>query len=184
MSPNDEDPGIPPPQLDALPREIEPPADLERRVVAALRRGGHLAPRARAPRAWMATAAAAAIFAAGVLVGRTAPDPAPEPPAGLAQFLLLLYEPTPLAVADDRDLVAEYGAWARGLARQGRLASAEKLAEASVRLPERAATAAEVEPTGFFVVRAASLDEALEIARGCPHLAHGGEIRVRPVDPT
>jgi hypothetical protein len=33
--------------------------------------------------------------------------------------------------------------------------------------------------TGYFRVRAGSWDEALELARSCPHLAYGGEISVR-----
>jgi hypothetical protein len=37
---------------------------------------------------------------------------------------------------------------------------------------------------GFFLVRAGSLDEAETLARGCPHLRHGGTIAVREVDPT
>jgi hypothetical protein len=40
------------------------------------------------------------------------------------------------------------------------------------------------EPTGFFLVRAGDLAEAERIARDCPHLRHGGEVALRPVDPT
>ena len=78
------------------------------------------------------------------------------------------------------DLTAE-------LARHGQLVVAEKLSAAERRLGvvasgERPVVAAE--PTGFFLIRAGSLDEALAIARRCPHLAHGGEVALRPIDPT
>lgn len=58
-----------------LPREVEPPPELEERVVALLRRRGHLPiplSRRRVPPAWLAGAAAAALalFASGVAVGQ------------------------------------------------------------------------------------------------------------------
>ena len=36
---------------------------------------------------------------------------------------------------------------------------------------------------GYFVIAARDEREALEIARGCPHLRHGGWIVVRPIAP-
>jgi hypothetical protein len=35
---------------------------------------------------------------------------------------------------------------------------------------------------GLFVVSATSDEEALRIARTCPHLSHGGEIELRPIE--
>jgi hypothetical protein len=35
---------------------------------------------------------------------------------------------------------------------------------------------------GLFVVAAPGDEEALRIARSCPHLAHGGEIELRPIE--
>jgi hypothetical protein len=37
-------------------------------------------------------------------------------------------------------------------------------------------------PSGFFMVRAASREDALAIASGCPHLRHGGTVVVRAID--
>jgi hypothetical protein len=76
------------------------------------------------------------------------------------------------------------------LAGRGRLVTAARLSGdgrllaspapgAAIAAADTAATANPV--TGFFVIRAAGLAEAVEIARGCPHLAYGGEISVRPV---
>lgn len=173
--------------LEPLPREIPSPPALEARVLDELRRRGLVAPRRALSTRWWAAAAALVLFTSGLLVGRGLdgarrfpPDPGPE-------FLLLLYEPRPLVGGFEVEArrVAEYGAWAGDLARQGRLVAAEKLADASLRVSATAdGEDSRGEPTGFFLVRAAGLDEALAIARGCPHVAHGGEVRVRPVDPT
>ena len=35
--------------------------------------------------------------------------------------------------------------------------------------------------SGFFVIKAASREEAIAIAKTCPHLRHGGRVAVRPV---
>ena len=37
---------------------------------------------------------------------------------------------------------------------------------------------------GYFVISAGSLDEAVSVAKTCPHAARGGRIVVRPVAPT
>jgi hypothetical protein len=34
---------------------------------------------------------------------------------------------------------------------------------------------------GYFLIRAKDLDEAVELSRDCPILAHGGELEVRPI---
>jgi len=36
---------------------------------------------------------------------------------------------------------------------------------------------------GYVLVKAASLDEATEIAKGCPVLTYGGNVEIRPVMP-
>jgi hypothetical protein len=34
---------------------------------------------------------------------------------------------------------------------------------------------------GFFVISASDFQDALSVARSCPHLRHGGRILVRPI---
>jgi hypothetical protein len=186
------------PELRSLPREAAPPPGLEDHVVAELHRAGLLhAPsgtfRSRFVRVALAAAASALLFLAGWLAGSLRPS-AP-PPAAQPTYALLLRagpdyrEGTP---ADEQQRVKEYGAWARGLHQEGRLVSGEKLNDDARTLIARDGTVAfldEPRPDqgpvqGFFLIRAASLDQALEIARECPHLRHGGIIEVRAIDPT
>jgi hypothetical protein len=100
-------------------------------------------------------------------------------------FLLLLYEDA--GYRDDRpvrEIVAEYGAWADSLRRVGVLVLAEKLTNTHVTLPETkvAGAAPHQVPTGFFVVRAVSVDQAVSLASSSPHLRYGGRILVTAVD--
>ena len=172
--------------LRLLPGEADVPPGLEDRVVGELRVRGLLG--TTASRAWLPRlAAAAAFFVAGLGVGLQASH-APTPRAEASPlYLLLLYGGPGFvegAPADEAARVAEYGAWAGGLRREGRLVSAEKLRDGG-RLLEGAATlAAGAGPQGFFLVRARDLAEAEAIARACPHLRHGGRVAVQAVEPT
>jgi hypothetical protein len=186
------------PELRALPRQTTPPPELEDRVVAELRCAGLLgsAPgsfRSRPVRAALATAAAVALFAAG-WVASTRRQPAPTPQAQPTYALLLRAGPDyrPTTGEEEQQLIKEYRAWARGLHQDGLLTSGEKLNDETRTLISRQGTVTLLEPPaaeqgslqGFFLIRAGSLEQALEIARSCPHLRHGGVIEVRPIDPT
>ena len=169
---------------------LEPPAGLEERVVGTLRARGLLRGtdgrprRSLAPRwAWpVAIAAGLLLFVGGFALGRR---PAAAPGAGLNQYTLLLYEGpgfNPAGTAEPA-LVKEYTAWAGELAGRGRLVGGEKLGAEAWSLGNDAG-AATAGPTGYFVIAAQDRDEALAIARTCPHLRHGGTVSVRPIEPT
>lgn len=198
-------------ELGNLPEELEPPPELERRVLGALRERGLVisgeappAPgraaatrqplRRRAPR-WAALAAACLIaFTAGwfgrALVLETAPTATDDRP----RFLLLLSEPRgggELAPNELAARVEEYRAWAHGLARRGLLEGADRLEPRAIRLDgaagdeasvtRGAASETPVTISGFFLIRAGDLGEARRLAETCPHLRHGGRVTVRPI---
>lgn len=84
---------------------------------------------------------------------------------------------------------AEYWGWATDLAERGVLIAAGDLAWDPVRRIDAAGgmamyTEAIQDPNyvvGMFTVRADSYEEALELARECPHLRFGGSVTVRQV---
>jgi hypothetical protein len=158
-----------------------PPAALEGRVVRALRARGLLRPLALRRRSWLAwLAACAACLAIGFAGGRRN-EPAHRGP----RFVLLLEEPTAhiLGPEEEAQRVIEYSAWARAQRSAGHLLEGEKLEDGVVRLEgARVTTLPSTDgPRGYFVVAAPSLERALEIARSCPHLRHGGRIAVRRI---
>jgi len=175
--------------LENLPRSAEPPAELEDRVVDALRQRGLVRGGSSRRPPWWGLAAACLVAAAVGWIGRGVVPPllAPEPDG--EEFLLLLAEPLPLRSAPSLpEMVEEYRSWAAALAEQGKMIAAARLAPEGrmlaspapgdvVESPERNPSAA----TGFFVVRAASQKEAVAMAASCPHLAYGGEIHIRPI---
>jgi hypothetical protein len=179
--------------FDRLPREAAPPAALEEAAVAALRARGLLRSRtaARPLAIAIALAASVALFVAGLQVGRRE---AGAPPAAAAQYMLLLYEGPEYrqpARGHEAERVREYSAWAGERAARGELVAGEKLrddgdviigSDGAVRTAPPAAGSARL--AGFFVIRTSGADRALEIARGCPHVRHGGSIVIREIEPT
>lgn len=188
MSEHDES-GAPDKKLLAgLARERDPGPEVEERIVSALRGRGLIRTPGMRSRSWSrpaAAAAALALFAAGLGVGRNLASRAVAPPAEprFALFLLRGAERVPQQANEEAARVAEYRAWARGLAGTGRFVSGEKLEDEAERLggPEAGAPNPAEEIRGFFVISARNLGEALAIARKCPHLRHGGRILLRPI---
>jgi hypothetical protein len=176
-------------ELENLPNEIEPPAALEERLVGQLKREGLIeASSSKGMSPWLM--AAACLVAA--LIGWTARGFQPAA-AGVgaegSSFLILLSEPEPLQTSKPMaELVAEYGAWAGGLAEENRLVAAGHLTPERMRLASIRSPSSE-EPsqldldtlTGFFVVRADDLAQAAKIAESSPHIGYGGEIAVRAI---
>jgi hypothetical protein len=172
------------PGLHELPRSIQPDPALEDRVVAALRANNLLGKRDPARRHWRA-AAAAALFVVGLAAGYwsgTNAAPAVAAPSGPVFALLLYGEPSIEGGATEAQLVEEYGRWAIAIREAGHYITGERLNETTrtigAPLPESAPV------RGFFLVSAANLEQALALARSCPHARRGGQIIVRPVDPT
>jgi hypothetical protein len=89
-------------------------------------------------------------------------------------------------------VMAEYQAWGQRLAAEGRLVASHKLTEEGGR--QVAKRGSEILVTdgpfaeakevlgGYYIVKAASYDEAVEIAKAGPHLRYNGRIEVRKVD--
>jgi hypothetical protein len=167
------------PVLHALARELPPPPHLEEVVVRRLRAAGLLRTGNRVR--WVAAVAAAAIlFAGGVLTGRL--WTADVSPPGGERYLLLLYGAETGTPEAEASRVAEYAAWARAEAAAGRLLAGERLGSETVVLRGDAGPdVSSAAPSGFFLIRAGSRAEAEATARRCPHLRHGGTVIVTPV---
>lgn len=110
---------------------------------------------------------------------------APAIASGNSEFMLLI-RATGMEQAPPNDqLVAEYGQWARDLAAEGRLVSADEFATRSAWVSDVPRSLEERERApieGFFLVRARDYDEAVALARGHPHVGYGGTIEVRAIN--
>ena len=181
-----------------LSREKMPPPFLEEQVVARLRAANFI----RRPRSARfgdygrlaaAVAFALILFAGGAFVGsrviakrisnRDRPD-----------YMLIVRANSPTTAAtseaEQKQRVNEYTAWARNLENSGQLLSGEELSPDAIRLlPQNASNAVsqesvkigEGEVDGYFLLAARSQEQAIAIARTCPHLRHGGAVELREI---
>ena len=109
------------------------------------------------------------------------------------QYLLLLHEDPSAQTqspAEMQSVLAEYSAWAGKMAAEGRLVDGQKLTDDGGRIVTSAtavdgpyAEAKEV-LAGLFVVNAETYEEAVGLARDCPHLRYGTRVEVREIQLT
>jgi len=174
--------------LESLKREELPPSAVEGRVIETLWRRGEIRQRGRNGSRAALAAAAVVFFATGMAVGRgTRPSGAADARPHFVLFLQPLPEEAAAGATHDSSRVAEYRAWAVRLRESGRDVHGEKL-----RAGFRVAGSAPSEPGafsnesvgGYFVISAHDYDDALAVARDCPHARHGGTIVVRAIEPT
>jgi hypothetical protein len=172
-----------PADLAALPREMPPPRDLEAQTVAALRSARLLDRGWRQRVTILRLAAAVVLFVGGVILGRVTTLADRPDEDRVPQYILLLHGgPTGLSDEEEAAVVREYGQWAIGLRREGRSVTGERLGDASASVPPLDRPAPDLR--GYFVISAASLEDAVAVARRCPHARRGGQVIVRPIDPT
>ena len=111
-------------------------------------------------------------------------------------FMLLLHDSTTgfedISPEDIQNIIAEYVAWRDEIESQGRLIGGEKLADEwgrnltmdgdGIRVTDGPFAEAKEMLGGYFAIKAAHYDEAVKIARTCPHLKYGGRIELRKID--
>ena len=184
-------------QFEGLPKRISPPGELEEKIMKRLKEEG-LVNSDEKQNKWgvfrlaVASAVAVLILILGVAVGsywQTVP-------ADLAndqtpQFLLLLRSDSQggekLSKEEVGERVKEYTAWASQINEKGQLINAEKLKSKTGVLDETkkiksAANQTDSLVVGFYLVKADSYEQAVSIAKDCPHLKYGGEVEVREID--
>lgn len=114
----------------------------------------------------------------------------------MPKYMLLLHD-NPASfrnVSPDemQKIVEKYIAWGKKLREAGIIQSSDKLTDEPGRVMRR--TDGQVRVTdgpyseskevlgGYYIIEAASYDNAVEHARSCPHLDYGGTIEVREVE--
>jgi hypothetical protein len=109
----------------------------------------------------------------------------------MAQFILLIrggdngYET--MSPEEAQAVVQRYIDWGTQLREQGRYVGADELSSegAVVRGPSTVIDGPYAETKegigGYYIVEAADMDQACEIAKGCPVLQHNGAVEVRRI---
>lgn len=118
----------------------------------------------------------------------------------MSQFLVLLYDSpaalerfSRLSPEEMQACIEQYVAWSERLAAEGRLVATEKLRDGTGRVLRGRGGApvvtdgpfAETKEVigGYFLIRAANYDDAVDVVRSCPHLEWDGTVEVREIEP-
>lgn len=182
-----------------LTKEQMPPSFLEEQIVEKLKAADVI----RSPRlGWLpgyqkigvAFALSLAIFVTGAIVGARRVS-APPKKSDSPEFMLILRMSRPEMEAqtpeEELQRVKEYSAWARDLERRGLLTGGEKLKDEGrflsqvkegATVAETPSRAAEGAIAGYFLMPASDYDQAVTVARTCPHLKHGGTVEIRQIE--
>lgn len=114
----------------------------------------------------------------------------------MPSFMLLLHgEPDSFGTMGPEDFqraIERYRAWSLGLQESGHYVASDKLVDGEGRVLRKVRDTVRVTDGpfaeskevvgGYFAITAADYDEAVELARDCPHLEYGGSIEVRAID--
>jgi hypothetical protein len=113
----------------------------------------------------------------------------------MPDFMLLLHTPPEggkFSPEDLQNVIQRYATWSKGLSASGRLVGGHKLRDAEGRVLKKQSDKttvtdgpyAELKEVvgGYFHITADHYDEAVQIARECPHLDYGGTIEVRSIE--
>ena len=109
----------------------------------------------------------------------------------MADYLMLIRngEFADFSPEEIQGIIQKFSNWATRLREQGKLKDASKLADGGVVIKSNGGNIVDGPFTetkdaigGFFLVEAADLAEATELARECPGLEYGDWVEVRPID--
>jgi len=116
----------------------------------------------------------------------------------MPEYILLLNQPEAkfdhLSPEEIQSLIAKYSAWRDGLIKRNLLCGGNKLVDRTNRIlrtengkvlvTEGPFSESQEILGGYFIVEAPNYDEAVAIARTCPHLIDGQSIELRQIDIT
>ncbi len=114
----------------------------------------------------------------------------------MSKYILFLHERTTvdetMSPEEIQSVIREYGAWSQEKSAAGRVLGGQKLTDdagrvlsgfdGSLTVTDGPLAEAKEVIGGFFEIEAATYDEAVDLARSCPHLKFGGTIELRQID--
>ena len=170
--------------FDQLEKELQPPAYLEEQLVNQLKFEGHIKENTmnKTGRILMGMAASILLFLGGTWFGQSSSDQitiAPE-----LGYLLLLHEDDRFTPGDPMEMFEEYGTWMENTSARGVKITGQELVNEAVLVRQGAPNVsqgadAEIRTTGYFILEANSLEEAIAVAQENPHVKYGGTVEVK-----
>lgn len=162
-----------------LPKENIPPKLLEDNTIKALKSKRLIMNSNLFIKYWRPVAAAILFFVIGHLSASWLTDQNQAQIAKSSKFILMLHEDDNFR--GNNELSEEYFQWLLDIRDQKRYITGEELGYDASWLEDKNEVSGTDRVTGFFILEAANMDEAVEISKTSPHLKYGGRIEVREI---
>lgn len=167
-----------------LSKEKKPPYALEKKLLNKLKDEGLIIRnKTRIYIKWAASIAASALlFISGVFYEKASQSKELEVDAKLG-YLLLLREDDGFTPGEPMNMFNEYRNWMISTLEQGVKIKGQELKDESINVDKSGTSDLAVlqeRTTGYFILEAESLEQAVLIAQENPHIKYGGIIEVKP----
>lgn len=109
----------------------------------------------------------------------------------MPQFMLLIHDGhwTSLSPEQMQEIIQKFGGWVEQMREAGVYGEGKKLKETgrivssqNGKLIDGPFAETKENIGGYFLITTDTIEQAVEIAKGCPSFEHGGRVEVRPVD--
>jgi hypothetical protein len=170
--------------FDQLETELQPPKHLEDQLVNQLKFEGHIKENKmnNIGRIMIGIAASVLLFLSGTWYGQSSSDQiviAPE-----MGYMLLLHEDDRFTPGDPMEMFEEYAAWMENTFARGVKITGQELVNEAVLVRQGEPNESqdgetEIRTTGYFILEASSLEEAIAVAEENPHVKYGGIVEVK-----
>lgn len=168
-----------------LAREENPPRQLEKKIITRLKEEGQIKSSGTMPiyLRWVAAVAAALLFFISGMYYEKSTQPPMTAIDASKGYILILHEDERFQSGEPMEMFEEYRQWMENTMKRGVKISGQELKEEAVlvsRSEVEEQSDARERTTGYFVLEADSLEEAVQVARDNPHIKYGGTIEVKP----
>ena len=168
-----------------LPKEKVPPQALEKKVINKLHNDGLL--KGKHDRTiylkWVASIAASILlFTCGILFERLGKSSESEIDSRKG-YILLLHEDNHFTPGEPMEMFNEYKKWMISTTQKGIKIKGQELKDESVNVDKSGISDLSIHEertTGYFILEAETLEQAIHIAQDNPHIKYGGAIEVKP----
>lgn len=170
--------------FDALKRENTPPLHLEDKIIDQLSKNNLIKTNQRADKHWIgwigAIAASLIMFYLGTLYHQpNNSNMTIEPTKG---YMLILHEDETFTPGEPMDMFNEYKAWMENTFEKGVKITGQELKNEAIIVDQAGERIEDIanRTTGYFILEANSLEDAVSVAKANPHVKYGGSIEVKP----
>ncbi len=170
-------------RFDQLPREKEPPKKMEKFLLHRLDEEGLLTRKSKKQVyvKWaISVAASLLLFVSGIFYERLNSSDIVliEPSKG---YMLLLHEDNSFVPAEPKEMFYEYKNWMESTFERGVKITGQELKDEAVLVNQDGQSEVKnhERTTGYFILEAKTLGEAIKVAQENPHIKYGGTIEVK-----